>query len=125
MKDPAREKANLVVEAVMERKAIDPVLLKVGHLTSIADYFFICSGRSSRQVQSIAENILDKVKKKGGYLPLGKEGVSGGQWILIDYGDVVVHIFYQPVREIYDLEGLWMEAESMALPENEAAVAAR
>lgn len=110
-----RAKADLVAAAARERKALGPVLLKVDQITSFADYFFICSGRSSRQVQALADHILDQVKKKGGHLPLGVEGRTQGHWILIDYGEIVVHIFYQPVREFYDLEGLWIEAERIDL----------
>jgi len=113
--DVAREKAELVLAAVSETKAFDPVLLKVDQISSIADYFFICSGNSNRQVQAIASHIMEEVKKKGGYLPLGTEGKSNGRWILIDYGEIIVHIFYHSVREFYNLEGLWIEAESTDL----------
>ncbi|MBW2085327.1 MAG: ribosome silencing factor, partial [Deltaproteobacteria bacterium] len=89
--------------------------LKVDQISSIADYFFICSGRSSRQVQAIAGHILEEVKKKGGHVPLGAEGKSEGRWVLIDFGEVIVHVFYHSVREFYDLEGLWVEAESIEL----------
>jgi len=113
--DPARKKAELVVAAASETKAFDLVLLKVDQITSIADYFFVCSGRSSRQVQAIAGHILDELKKRGGYLPLGTEGKSEGRWVLLDYGEIIVHIFYHSIREFYDLEGLWIEAENIDL----------
>lgn len=113
--ESARRKADLIVAAAKERKAFDLVLLKMDNLTSIADYFFICSGRSSRQVQAVAGHIREQVKKHSGHLPLGQEGRAQGHWILLDYGEVVAHIFYHPIREFYDLEGLWSEAESIDL----------
>ena len=113
--DPAWRKAELIVKAARMRKAFDLVLLKVDRQTSIADYFFFASGRSTRQVQGLAENIRVKVKEEGGYLPLGVEGVSQGRWILMDYGEVVVHLFHDPVRELYDLESLWMDAPRIDL----------
>lgn len=116
MKRPARSKADLIVAAAQERKAMDLVLLKVDKLTSITDYFLICSGRSSRQVQALAEHIRESVKKSGGHRPLGIEGQGSGQWILMDYDEVIVHIFYEPVREFYDIEGLWIDAERIDLP---------
>lgn len=115
MSKTKKETKDLILEAIMETKAFDTVILKVGDLASITDYFIICSGRSSRQVQAIADNIHMKVKQEGGELPLGTEGKSGGQWTLLDYSDVIVHIFYHPVREIYDLEGLWVEAEKIEI----------
>lgn len=120
-KDTVRGKIDLILDAAFDSKATDPVLLKVGPISSVADYFFICSGSSSRQVQAIAEKILEKVKKTGGFLPLGVEGKSQGHWVLIDYGDVIIHIFYKPVREFYDLEGLWSEAETVQLDRPAAA----
>ena len=119
MINSSRRKADMMVAAAKERKAFDLTLLKVGEHTSIADYFFICSGRSNRQVQALAEHIRDRVKKDSGQSPLGMEGVSQGHWVLIDYGDVIAHIFYDPIREFYDLEGLWLEAERIDVgPEN-------
>ncbi len=103
------DKALLSVNIILERKATDPVLFEVGRLTSITDYFLIASGRSSRQVQAIAQHLQRRMKEEG-FIPFGIEGEGDGHWILLDYGDIVVHLFYQPVREFYDLEGLWFEA---------------
>ncbi|RJR23719.1 MAG: ribosome silencing factor [Desulfobacteraceae bacterium] len=103
------EKAKLLLKFINERKAIDPVLLEVGGLTTIADYFLIASGSSTRQVQAITRH-LEKRMREAGVKPLGVEGEQGFQWVLMDYGDVIVHIFYEPAREFYDLEGLWMDA---------------
>lgn len=110
MEDKARQTADLIVEAAKKHKAFDLVLLKLSDLTSLTDYFFICSCRSSRQVQAVAEDIILKVKKEGKKRSLGVEGMNQGQWVLIDYGDVIAHVFYEPVRQMYDLESLWNEA---------------
>jgi ribosome-associated protein len=90
--------------------------MEVRPITSIGDYFIICSGRSDRQVQSIAQGIEENLSKLG-MSPLSVEGVARGQWVLMDFSDVIVHIFYQPVREFYDLEGLWSHAPRVELPE--------
>ena len=83
---------------------------------SIGDYFIICSGRSDTQVQAIAEGVRNHLATLG-VRPLAIEGLERGQWALIDYGDVVVHVFQVPVRTFYDLDRLWMRAPRVALPE--------
>lgn len=103
------DKALLCVNIILERKAREPVLFEVEKLTAITDYFLIASGTSSRQVQAIAQHLQRRMKEEG-FRPFGIEGERDGHWILLDYGDIVVHLFYQPVREFYDLEGLWLEA---------------
>jgi ribosome-associated protein len=85
------------------------VLLEVTGLTSFTDYFLICSGKSSRQVQGIADNLEASLAHLG-IKPLGVEGRIEGHWVLMDYADVVIHIFYEPVRCFYDLESLWSDA---------------
>lgn len=112
----ARETALLCVRFALEKKAYDVVLLEVGELTSLADYFLVCTGRSDTQVQAIAQGIEDNLRRLGIRL-LSIEGASRGQWVLMDFGDVVVHIFFEPVREFYDLERLWSQAPRVALPE--------
>lgn len=113
--DP-RETALLCVRYALDRKAYDLLLLDVHELTSLADYFLICTGRSDTQVQAIAESIREGLAGLG-RRPRMMEGVSSGQWVLIDYGDVVVHIFLESVREFYDLERLWARAPQVTLPE--------
>jgi ribosome-associated protein len=103
------EKALLCLEIIQERKAIDPVLMEVGRLASFTDYFLVASGASSRQVQAISQHMARRLREEG-FRPFGVEGEQDGHWVLMDYGDVVIHLFYQPVREFYDLEGLWTEA---------------
>jgi len=91
-----RKKAVLCAEEALEYKAQDLLILDVSRLSSFADYFIICSGRSSRQVQGIAENLQSALRRRG-FRPAGIEGSREGHWILMDYGDVIVHIFYEPV----------------------------
>ncbi len=105
-----RQEFDQYIQAALGRKAIDLVLLHVRDLTSVADAFLICSGRSHRQVSAIGEYIRTDLKKHG-IKPLSVEGIRDGQWVLLDYGDVIIHVFYEPVREFYDLEGLWIDAE--------------
>jgi ribosome-associated protein len=111
------DKAILAAKIIEERKAIDPVLFQVGELSSITDYFLIAGGNSSRQVQAIYRHLSRKMREKG-LKSYGTEGEKEGHWILMDYGDLVIHIFYQPIREFYDLEGLWIEAPRIGLDEN-------
>jgi ribosome-associated protein len=110
------EKALLLVSSALEKKACDLVLMEVRELSSIADYFIICSGRSDRQVQSIAQGI-DENLHRAGISPMSIEGMNRGHWVLMDFSDVIVHIFYQPVRDFYDLDGLWGHAPRVELPE--------
>ncbi len=105
----ARGKALLLAKLAVDFKASDLVVLDVTGLSSFADFFVICSGKSSRQVQGIADNIEESLREQG-IRPLGVEGHREGQWVLMDYGDVILHVFYEPVRLLYDLESLWSEA---------------
>jgi len=98
------------INAVMGKKAIDLVVLDVRGLTSFSDIFIICSGRSNRQVSAIAEHIQVNLKKHA-IKPLSVEGKKEGHWVLLDYGHVIIHVFYEPVRTFYDLEGLWIDAK--------------
>jgi len=110
----ALQKAVLCAREAEERKALNIVLLDVSQLTSFADYFVICSGKSSRQVQGIADHLEGRLREAG-IRPLGTEGLKEGQWVLLDYGEVIVHIFYDPVRGFYDLESLWADARTVHL----------
>jgi len=103
-----------IVTAATEVKAIDSQVLDLRKLASFTDYFVIASGRSDRQVQAIADRILEITaaqKEK----PIGVEGYESGHWILIDFGAVVAHIFYQETREFYGLEQLWSDAPRLEL----------
>jgi ribosome-associated protein len=104
-----RELAIAAARAALERKAFDVVLLDVRELTSLADFFVVASGRSDTQVRAVAEAVEEHLRAVG-RRPLAVEGLRHGQWVLLDYGDVVVHVFYGPVRSFYDLERLWSRA---------------
>ncbi|MCS7281541.1 MAG: ribosome silencing factor [Desulfobacterota bacterium] len=93
-----------------EKKAKDIVILELIGLTDIADYFLIASGRNERHVKTIAEHILESAKHMG-IKVYSTEGVENGRWAVIDFSTVVVHLFLQPLRELYDLESLWYEAK--------------
>jgi len=114
MATDSKTKSLICLKAAIEKKARDPVLLELKGISSITDYFLLCTGKSDRQVQAIAQAIEEELKKNG-IRPLGQEGTAQGKWILMDYGDVVVHIFLEPIRKFYDLEGLWIEAPRMGL----------
>lgn len=100
---------DIYVRATLGKKAKNLKVLDVRGLTSVADVFIICSGTSSRQVTAMAEHIQITLKKNK-IRPLSVEGHREGQWVLMDYGHVLIHLFYEPVRQFYDLEGLWSDA---------------
>lgn len=109
-----KERVVQLINAALERKAKDLTVLKVKEFSSFTDYFIICSGSSDRQVRAIADSI-EKRLKESGIAPLGIEGRQSGGWILMDYGDAVVHVFHEPVREFYDIERLWSDAPCMTV----------
>ncbi len=110
-KPSPRDLADIVAAAASEHKPVDPVLLDLSGLSSVADWFFIVSADNPRQMNAIAEKIIRRAREHG-YRPLGSEGLgkSGDHWVLVDLGDVVVHIFNLESRDLYDLEGLWTDA---------------
>ena len=110
----AKEKGIFCARVARGKKAYDLILLELKGFPVLTDYFFICSGRSDRQVQTIAQEIERKMAQWGHH-PLGVEGMGEGRWVLLDYDDLVVHVFYEPVRTYYDLEGLWIEAPRIPL----------
>lgn len=112
----SRKRALLCINASLEKKAKDLVILRVNELSAFADYFILMSGSSERQVRAIASAIQEGLKKEG-ILPLGVEGEAAGSWILLDYDDVILHVFLEGVRTFYDLERLWSEAPRMAIPD--------
>jgi len=97
------------VAAALDRKAEDLRVLHLGPVSDFTDYFLICSGNSQRQVQAIADSIIESLKEDGAR-PLHVEGQQGGHWVLLDYGDLVVHVFQPEPREFYSLERLWADA---------------
>lgn len=117
----AKQQALLCAAYALDKKAFDVRLLDVAGKSSLTDFLLIVSGGSDRQVQAIAESIELGMKKEHNLLPLATEGKQEGRWVLLDYGDVMVHVFQKPVRQYYDLEGLWTDAPEVSLEEIEQA----
>ncbi|MEB3264417.1 MAG: ribosome silencing factor [Synechococcus sp.] len=103
--------ARLAAEACDDRKAVDIRLIRVDEVSSLADWFVICSGLSDVQVRAIARSVEDKLEQEAGRLPLRREGQSEGRWVLIDYGEVIVHVLTPDERSFYDLESFWGHGE--------------
>ena len=116
----SRELALLCLRAALEKKAEDPVVLDVRKLCSFTDFFVIISGRSTRHVQGLAEAVETELRSKR-LSAARSEGLSEGTWVLLDYTDVVVHIFYSETRKFYDIEGHWHDATRIS-PDNGSAV---
>jgi len=104
--------ARAAADIAYDKKASDVLLLDIGELTSIADYFVICNGNNTRQIQAISEAIEDELKKQGARM-LHREGIAESGWLILDFGDVIVHIFGPKEREYYRLERLWSEAKTV------------
>ena len=103
------------IKSTLGKKAADVVALDVRDLTSYTDVFIICSGRSNRQVSAIAQFIQADLKKQK-IKPVSVEGIKEGHWVLLDYGQVVIHVFQDSARDFYDLEGLWADARRLVTP---------
>lgn len=106
---PVEEKTKICYEAVIDKKGDDVVILDLKEITSFTDYFIICSGDSTRQVQSIADKVIESLKAKG-TRGINIEGYQAGKWVLLDCLDIIVHIFHKEVRTFYDIERLWGDA---------------
>ncbi|MBN2331619.1 MAG: ribosome silencing factor [Deltaproteobacteria bacterium] len=104
----------MVFRAVEDKKGERPVVLDLRGISSVTDILVVCSGHSDRHVQAVAENIYVTMKHEG-IMPLGVEGMHEGRWALLDYDDIIVHVFHEPVREFYDLEGVWRDAPRLDL----------
>ena len=109
---PPLELARRAVEVAEDKKAADIVLLDIGAITTLADYFVICSGGSERQIQAIADGVVDALRTEG-VRPIGREGEAASHWILVDFGSVIVHVFTPPERDYYELEKHWSEARTI------------
>jgi ribosome-associated protein len=108
----AEHKAQRAARAASDSKAIDLVVLDVQGLSSVTDYFLVCSGRSTTHLASITETIRTELKE-GGIRPLHVEGAPESGWVLLDYGDVLIHVFLEDTRAYYALERLWGDAPSV------------
>lgn len=109
---------DIYLNAATGKKAYDIAVLDVRDLTSVADVFIICSGKSSRQVVAIAEHIKSELRKNK-IKPISVEGLQEGHWVLLDFGSVIYHIFYEPIRTFYDLDGLWIDARKIEYQQSE------
>ena len=105
--------AKLAAEACDDRKAVDIRLIRVDEVSSLADWFVICSGLSDVQVRAIARSAEDQIEETTGRLPLRREGQKEGRWMLLDYGEVIVHVFTPSERTYYDLESFWGHGEQV------------
>lgn len=110
------DRALLCAAQILEKKAFNVRILDVRRISSLTDFLVLASGSSDRQVQAAAESVHLGLKQKHRVRPLGIEGMAEGRWVLIDYGDVMVHVFQEPVRQFYDLDGLWRDASEVPLP---------
>lgn len=109
------ERICAALHAAGEKKAIEPVVLDLREIASFTDYFVIISGQNERQVQAISDEVYEQLKKSG-ETAARVEGYKTAEWILLDYGDFVVHVFEQKARQFYDLERLWRESKRVELP---------
>jgi ribosome-associated protein len=113
--DAARERATAIAVAALDKKAVGLEILDVAGKVDYADFLVIMTGRSDRHAQALAQGIEEALKKKG-VRPMSVEGLPHGSWVLMDFGDVVVHVFRDETRQLYDLEGLWLDARRLPVP---------
>jgi len=116
----SKEYARVAAVAASEKKATDIVAIEVAELLVVTDYFVICTGNTDIQVRAIAEEVEDRLRDAG-IKPIGREGVAEGKWVLLDFGDLVVHVFQPEERDFYRLERLWGDAPRLELPADVAA----
>jgi len=112
----SREWAVIAAESAAEKKAENVMAIEVAELFVVTDFFVIATGRTDTQVRAIADEVERGLLEKGGIKPIGREGASESKWILLDYGDLVVHVFQPREREFYRLEKLWSDAPRIELP---------
>lgn len=112
----------LAAEACDDRKAVDIRLIRVDEVSSLADWFVICSGLSDVQVRAIARSVEDRLLTDAGRLPLRKEGQNEGRWVLLDYGELIVHVLTPSERRYYDLEAFWGHGEQVPFLGSEESV---
>lgn len=115
--DLADKRVELAVTAASDKKATNIVILDLREIASFTEYFVICSGGSSRQVQAITDEVTERLSKESGARPLHVEGYQAAEWVLLDYGDFIVHVFSDDARRFYDLERLWRDASRVELRE--------
>ena len=109
---------NIVLDALEEVKGKDIVTLNVTNLTDVMDTMIVASGNTSRQVKALANSVIEDAKKAG-FQPIGVEGVDSGEWVLVDLGDIVIHVMQPTIREFYELEKLWSMCPNDSISENQ------
>ena len=114
----SRERALKCALFALDKKAVDVKILEIGHLSSIADYLVLATGTSDKQTQAIADSVKKGLKRFGKALDV--EGLKEGNWVVIDYGDVIVHVFHENLRRYYDLDDLWKKAPVVDIPEEDS-----
>lgn len=119
-----KETLRIALKAADEKKAVDPLVLDISEIASFATHFILCSGESSRQIQAIADGI-ELALKAAGVRPLHIEGYENAEWVLLDYGDLVVHVFSPRARQYYDLERLWRDGKAIEIEKLLAPAVAR
>jgi len=112
----SKQVALVAAEAAGDKKAEDIVALDVSRLLVVTEYFVIATGRTNIQVRAIADEVEEQIRAKAGEKPIGREGVGENKWVLLDYGDVVVHVFQPEERDFYRLEKLWGDAPRLSIP---------
>jgi ribosome-associated protein len=113
--ESARERATTIAVAALDKKAVGLEILDVAGKVDYADFLVIMTGRSDRHAQALAQGIEEALRKKG-VRPMAVEGLQHGNWVLMDFGDVVVHVFQDEMRQLYDIEGLWLDARRLPVP---------
>jgi len=116
----SQDRAQKCAELVLDKKAYNVRILDVRKISSLTDFLVLASGSSDRQVKAAAESVHLGLKKDYETMPIGIEGLNEGRWVLIDYGDVMVHVFHEPIRLFYDLDGLWCDADEIMLQDTTA-----
>lgn len=112
----SKEFALVAAEAASDKKAVDVIAIEVSELLVVTDHFVICSGNTDIQVRAIADEVEERLREQCGLKVRGREGVDEGKWVLLDFGDLVVHVFQPDERAFYRLENLWSDAPRLALP---------
>ena len=116
------DEVKLAIRCALDKKAENMVVLDLREIASFAEFFVIASGNNQRQVQAVADEIAEQLKKQLGARVIRTEGYNTAEWVLLDYGDFIVHVFDKNSREFYDLERLWLDAKRVEMPREEAGV---
>lgn len=119
----SQDRAQKCAAYILDKKAFNVRILDVRKISSLTDFLVLASGSSDRQVKAAAESVHLGLKKEHDTMPIGIEGLNEGRWVLIDYGDVMVHVFHEPVRLFYDLDGLWRDAQEILILDDASATA--